>query len=108
MEDKEIYWHGTSFKDLLSFPDDIMSEAGHQLRKVQRGLSPANSKPMKTVGSGAIEIIVNDSDGWFRVIYVAKFKDFVHVLHSFQKKTNKTSKQDINIARQRYKEIPGR
>ena len=43
--------------------------------------------------------------GEWRVIYVAKFADAVHVLHAFQKKTRKTKPDDIELARKRYREI---
>jgi phage-related protein len=33
---------------------------------------------------------------------VAKFDDAVYVLHSFQKKTQRTSESDLNLAAQRY------
>jgi phage-related protein len=39
------------------------------------------------------------------VIYVAKIRDAVYVLHAFQKKTQKTSQRDIDLARKRYKQI---
>jgi len=38
-------------------------------------------------------------------MYVAKFSDKIYVLHTFQKKPQKTNKNDINIARTRYKAI---
>ncbi len=41
----------------------------------------------------------------YRVMYVTKFADKIYVLHSFQKKTQKTSPKDINIAKIRYKSI---
>jgi len=59
------------------------------------------------VGHGAMEIRVRDDAGQFRVIYVAKFADAVHVLHAFQKKTQRTSQADIDLARKRYREIEG-
>ena len=34
---------------------------------------------------------------------MAKFDDVVYVLHCFQKKTQKTSKADLNVAAQRYR-----
>jgi len=37
--------------------------------------------------------------------YVAKFDDAVYVLHCFQKKTQKTSKADLNLAAQRYRDL---
>jgi phage-related protein len=38
-------------------------------------------------------------------MYVAKFSEKIYVLHAFQKKTQKTNKNDINIAKTRYKAI---
>jgi phage-related protein len=38
-------------------------------------------------------------------MYVAKFDDAVYVLHCFQKKTQKTSKADLNLATQRYRDL---
>lgn len=59
---------------------------------------------MTTIGSGAREIRIQHR-GEFRVIYVAKIDDAVHVLHAFQKKTQKTRKRDLEVARQRLKEM---
>jgi phage-related protein len=36
---------------------------------------------------------------------VAKFEEAVYVLHAFQKKTQKTSKQDLHIGQQRFREM---
>ena len=44
-------------------------------------------------------------DGAFRVIYLATFSRAVFVLHCFQKKTQRTSVGDIELAKQRYKEL---
>ena len=46
--------------------------------------------------------------GAWRAIYVAKFADAVYVLHAFQKKTQKTSKGDIDLAAAHYKLIAGK
>ncbi len=64
---------------------------------------PDDCKPMPTIGPGAAEIRIRDASGAFRVVYVARFKDAVYVLHAFQKKSQKTSREDIALARQRYK-----
>jgi phage-related protein len=60
---------------------------------------------MNTVGPGVREIRIRDTAGIFRVMYVAKFDDAVYVLHCFQKKTQKTSKADLNLAAQRYRDL---
>lgn len=54
---------------------------------------------MSSVGKGVREIRIHEDSGAFRVIYVAKFADAVHVLHCFQKKTEKTSRADIDMPR---------
>jgi phage-related protein len=60
---------------------------------------------MNAVGRGVREIRIRDTAGAFRVLYVAKFDDAVYVLHCFQKKTQKTSKADLNLAAQRYRDL---
>jgi phage-related protein len=72
---------------------------------LQIGRTPSDSKPMTSVGDGAHEIRIRDESGAFRVIYVAKFADAVFVLHAFQKRSQKTSLQDIRLAASRYRMI---
>ena len=60
---------------------------------------------MNTVGQGVKEIRIRDAVGVFRVIYIAKFIEAVYVLHCFQKKTEKTSKADLELAATRYREV---
>jgi phage-related protein len=98
------FW-GTSLEDLRAFPAAARKEAGYQLDKVQHGEPPNDWKPMSTVGQGVQEIRIRDVSGAFRVIYVAKFADAVHVLHCFQKKTQATSKQDLDVAMRRYRDL---
>ena len=59
-------------------------------------------KPMPTIGKGVEEIRVRDDTGAYRVIYTARLADAVYVLHAFQKKTQATSKRDIDLAKQRF------
>jgi phage-related protein len=59
---------------------------------------------MPAVGDGVAEIRVR-SDGAFRVLYVAKFAEGVVVLHAFQKKSQRTSRPDLEIAIRRYREF---
>jgi phage-related protein len=59
---------------------------------------------MPSVGLGVNEIRVR-LDGAFRLIYVAKFQEAVYVLHAFQKKSRKTAKEDIELARKRFRAL---
>ena len=60
---------------------------------------------MPAIGNGAQEIRIRDAAGAFRIIYVAKFVDAVYVLHCFQKKTQQTSRADVDLASKRYKDL---
>jgi phage-related protein len=60
---------------------------------------------MRSVGQGVREIRIRDVSGAFRVIFVARFADAVYVLHCFQKKTEKTSKPDLDLASKRYRDL---
>ena len=103
--DKPIDWRGSSLDDLREFPEAARKRAGYELRKLQRGELPDDWRPFPEAGSGANEIRIDSRDGWFRVMYVAKFEEAIYVLHSFQKKTRKTSRSDIEIARARYRAV---
>jgi len=60
---------------------------------------------MNTVGQGVKEVRIRDASGAFRIMYIAKFTDAVYVLHCFQKKTEKTSKADLDLAAKRYRDL---
>ena len=102
---KRITFLGSSLDDIRRFPENARRRAGYQLDRVQHGLDPDDWKPMSSIGSGCREIRVRDKDGTFRVFYVATIDETVYVLHAFQKKTLKTSKADLDLAKQRYGEI---
>ena len=101
---KPLRFVGSSLDDLRDFPAEARRQAGFELFAVQRTLEPTDWKAMSAIGSGVREIRIHVLGEW-RVLYVAKFDDAVFVLHAFQKKSRKTRREDIEIARQRYKQI---
>jgi phage-related protein len=102
---KPVRFLGDSLERLRDFPVDARQDAGYQLDKVQRGLMPDDFKPMPTVGRGVEEIRIRDDAGTYRVIYTARLAEAVIVLHAFQKKTQRTSQRDLEIARTRFAEL---
>ena len=101
---KLLRFLGSARDDLSAFPAAARSRAGHELFMVQVGREPDDWKPMHTVGPGACEIRVRDREGAFRVVYVARFRKAIYVLHAFQKKSQKTSRRDLELARARYRD----
>ena len=104
-QEKPIGWIGSSLEDLREFPEAARKQAGQELRKLQRGEMPNDWRPFAEVGEGVSEIRIDCVDGWFRVIYVAKFAEGIYVLHSFQKSSRRTSRHDVTIAKMRYRAV---
>ena len=101
---KELRFIGRCLEDLTDFPLEARRAAVFELWQIQRGLMPTDFKPMLNIGPGAYELRIHILGEW-RVIYVAKYEDVVYVLHAFQKRTQKTRKEDIELAAQRFKRI---
>jgi phage-related protein len=101
---KQLRWLGDSLDAVKEFSDEAKRSAGHQLGMVQAGLDPLDWKPIEIVGPGTKEVRIQVETG-YRVLYVAKFNEAVYVLHAFVKKTQKTSKKDIDLASGRYKAL---
>jgi phage-related protein len=111
---KEIIYYSNTKKDLMDFPEAAKqrsSEAAKQrisqlLGLLAEGLKlqPNDFKAMSCVGPGAYELRIK-MDKQYRVFYVAKFSEAIYVLHSFVKKTQKTSQQDIEKGKKRYKDL---
>ena len=104
MPGKELYFVGASLDELRDFPDDARREAGHQLYLVQLGEDPHDWKPMSSVGPGVYEIRIHTAVE-HRILYVSKHSEGIYVLHAFQKTTRQTRQADINLARERLKEL---
>ena len=102
---KAIIWMGASKDDLMKFPDDARHEAGYQWEGLQRADDPLDWKAMKSIGPGTREIRIGARAGAFRVVYLATRTEGIYVLHCFQKKSPKTAKTDLELARRRFKAI---
>lgn len=102
---KPVIFLGDALARLRAFPEGPRRDAGFQLERVQRRLDPDDWKPMVSIGQGVREIRVRDRSGAYRVIYVTVFEDAIYVLHAFQKKTQKTSQRDLDLATARFAEL---
>src|SRR5258708_1041550 len=96
---------GNSKEQFRGFPETAQDSLGFELFRVQCGLDPRDWKPMSSVGPGVKEIRVRDEAGIFRMIYLATRPDGVYVLHCFHKKTQRTSRSDLELAVKRFRSI---
>lgn len=101
---KPLKFIGSSLDDLRNFPAAARQQAGFELYAVQRGREPSDWKSMPDIAAGVREIRLHVLGEW-RVIYIARFGDAVYVLHAFQKRSQKTRREDIELARRRFRQI---
>ena len=101
---KPLIWLGSARSNLRAFPQDARRVAGFQLRRVQQGLDPNDWKPMSSVGVGVREIRIHTGLE-HRVLYVATFTEGVYILHAFEKRTQKTPKREMDLARDRFRAL---
>ena len=104
---RPVRFLGDSLRRLRDFPDDARHDAGYQLDKVQRGDQPDDFKPMPAIGKGVEEIRVSDPSGAYRVIYVARRVDAVLRSARLPQKDAGNAEKDLEIAKSRFRKLPG-
>jgi len=102
-----VVFEGDSRDIIRSFPKDIRSDLGTDLDRVQNGEKPLDSAPMSPILPGVFELRGDDQSFWLSGAVQAD-RGWVYVLHCFKKKTNKTSLNDIKIARERLTRLKER
>jgi phage-related protein len=102
---KRVTFHGDSLDRLRDFPEDARREAGHELIRSRRVAIPVTGSRCQ---QSARELARSESGtrpGAYRVIYIATFADAVHVLHAFEKRTQKTARPDLELAAARLRQL---
>jgi phage-related protein len=102
---KILYWHGNSLAVLRQLPRPVRIAIGSELYLLQSGERPLHCKPIKSVGRRVWEVRVARNREAFRVFYILKRLDEIHVLHVFQKKTRKTARRDIETGRSMLRKL---
>lgn len=103
-------WKVTFYSDkieaqTLKFPVGILANFLHVAEMIEE-LGPNLGRPyVGALGSGLYEIRARGKEGIGRSMYcVVKGKEVV-ILHSFIKKTQKTPKKELELAKKRMKEV---
>lgn len=59
----------------------------------------------KALGNGLFELRLKGKEGIARVFYCTMVDKQIYMLHSFIKKTNKTPKKELDLAKKRMREV---
>ena len=67
---------------------------------------PASAtRRMESVGPGVWELKEQDERAWYRVMYLSKIDNVIYVLHCFEKRSRKTDKRDLEVAKERLARV---
>lgn len=106
MNETPVHWVGSSKKDLLAFPEPVVSAIGYALGVAQLGGKHPHAKPWKGEGGGVFEVVEDYSGDTYRAVYAVRFAGAIYVLHAFQKKSTKgiaTAAADIAMIKARLR-----
>ena len=106
--DATIAWEGDSKEVISLFPSGVKQNLGFGLRLLQQGRQPMDYRPIAAVGPGVFELRDQDERAWYRVIYLSRIRNVIHVLHCFEKRSRETPLKEIDKARQRQKAVRAR
>lgn len=101
---RPISWVGSSLDDLKKLPKTVQREIGFALHQIQEGEMPSNTKPLKNLGAGILEIASDYNKNTYGTVYAVKLGNIIYVLHVFQKKSKHgiaTPKQEIDLIKKR-------
>ncbi len=109
---KPLYWVGSSRRDLLTMPADVIDTFGYALHLAQAGQKHPQAKPLKGFGGASVLEVVEDHAGdTYRAVYTVKFANAVYVLHCFQKKSRhgiEAPRHELDLLTERLKQVQGR
>lgn len=94
-------------KELRYFPVTVREDLADALAKLDEGinLSMPLSRPMPSIGKGVHELRLKDRSGIYRVVDFIRKQSEILLIHAFQKKSQQTPKENIELAKQRLKGV---
>ena len=105
---KPLIWVGSSYKDLLTVPDEVRRDFGYAFYLAQLGDKHKDAKPLAGFrGAGVLEVVENHDTDTYRAVYTVRLEGMIYVLHVFQKKSRQgiqTPRPDMNLIETRLKQ----
>jgi len=90
---------------VLAFPEGVLASFLHIAELIEE-YGPKIGMPFtRSIGSGLFEIRAKGKEGIARVLYCCLAGKELVILSAFVKKTQKTPKKELALARKRMKEI---
>jgi len=102
----QIKYYSTKLEEeILSLPDGLLARylrLTDLMHKFDSNLGMPHTKPIE---GGLFELRVKSKEGIARVFFCTKIGKKIIMLHSFVKKSQKTPKKELKIAKTRMSEV---
>lgn len=103
---KVVFVNERAKNEFLSLPTGIRARSVTLLKRMEM-VGPNLGMPhTRFLDHGIFEVRAKSSEGIGRTLYCTRVHETIYVLHAFVKKAQKLPRNDLNIARERMKEIP--
>ena len=99
------YYHIRIKEDIESWEDTLLADYAHLLELLMEFGPQLRMPHSKSLGEGLFELRLRCKDGIGRVFYCFMTGKRIVILHSFIKKTQRTSLKELQVSRHRMKEV---
>ncbi len=99
------YYSDSVAEEIIALPDTLAARYVVLTRRVMAVGPNLGAPHTDAFGDGLFELRLKGQEGIARVFFCVLVRRRVMVLHSFLKKTQKTPRREIEIARKRMKEV---
>jgi phage-related protein len=91
--------------EILAFPAGFLARFLRYAERMEAFGPDLGMPHTRALGSGLFELRIKAAEGIARVFYCTVINNRIVILHQFVKKTEKTPAKELDIARQRMKEV---
>ena len=103
---KVEFYDNKVMASIKKWPENMQAKFTWILELIkENGPSKIGMPYIKTLGGGLLEIRVKCNEGIARAIFCIVEGKLIIILNEFIKKTQKTPSRELEIARQRFKEV---
>jgi phage-related protein len=99
------YYSDSVAEEIIALPDTLAARYVVLTRRVVAVGPNLGAPHTEAFGDGLFELRLKGQEGIARVFFCLLVRRRVMVLHSFLKKTQKTPRREIEVARKRMKEV---
>ena len=105
---RPVSWIKAALREFEEFPEGAKLKIERALTIAAEGGKADITKPLKGFGSGVFEVALAYRGNAYRTVYVLNLGAAIWVVHAFQKKSTKgikTPQREIEIIRERIKQL---